>query len=415
MLLAHGPVGYSVALLMRRLFRFEVSGKRLSWLLFAGFVFGLFPDSDLFYYYPFRLEGSHRELITHSPWATLMLAAVAALLLFGLAKKREKYHVLLWATIVGAHLSHLLVDSIGNGIRWLYPDTHLYGLALAHPFFDNHFFFVSFGIEVVFIAFFVGHLFYRSHCMRTVKRAGYVFAALLLISGEVGVFFVDQHSFRSKGETYYADVDRDETLNVADLDMDGDGILNVNDADANGNGISNTDDALTTLERMRGVWYDPLDGSLLNLFSRLGFFIHSDVVYRAYDQAGIFFITELQQLKRDQPETAFVGDVTNAVDVRRATNLHIYLKTRQLLLPASDTSQLGDLAFIGFQEERLVKMVGVVSQIEPVVRITMVVPTEEVMEYTIPKIEESLGPVTEWGRLSLGYIDSVSQTTPAAQ
>lgn len=407
MLFAHGPVGCSVALLVKRFFRAPLTRKRVNWLLLVGFLFGISPDFDLFYYYPFKIEGSHREFFTHSPYATLVVAAVLACVLFVVLRKREKYHILLWGTAVAAHFSHLLADSIGNGIRWLYPDTHLYGLALAFPFFDEHFFLVSFGLEVVFIAFFVFHLFFRSQRTRISKIIGYVFASVLLIGGLAGVLFVDQHAFRAKGDTYYSDVDADNVMNVADLDMDGDGILNLQDADANGNGIPNETEVLTTLKELSGVWYDPLNGSLLNLFMRLGFLLHSDVVYRAYDRSGIFFISEIHEFTRQHPDVVFQGNVFKPIDVRRAPNLFLFFKEKDLLLPVTEKPQLGDLAFTNNGD-----MVGVVSRLTPEVRVTMVVPTEEVMEYTLPRLEASIGSVTHWGRVSLGYT-TLPESTPA--
>ena len=409
MFFAHGPVGYTVAVIVKRFFKgLNLSRNRLLWLLGGSFLAGISPDFDLFYYYLADVEGSHREFVTHAPVASVGVTILLALILFVFLKKREIYHKLLWLSLTLAHFSHILADSLGNGVRWMYPDSLLYGLALAHPFFDKNFFVINFGLEFVIIAFFLFHVGRYVVRSQTWRRLLYVAAVLAFVCGEALVIGIHLNSFQTSGMVYHGDIDGDHVSNVRDTDVDGDGIPNVMDADANGNGLTNEEDALAALDDMTGVWHDPLNGSFLNMFTRLGFFLHSDVVHRAYDRAGIFFLTEIGEDSKIREDHDYVGNLADAKDVRIAANLFEFFKSRDLLVESTESSEPGDLAFIDNG-----RMVGVVSEHAPdsgfgdhgpgEPSITMVVPTEEVMPYTQEKIESSIGEITHWGRLSLGY------------
>ena len=161
-------------------------------------------------------------------------------------------------------------------------------------------------------------------------------ATVVLVGGWSSVWITHKHAYEHNGPLYLDDADQDGTPNYTDPDMDGDGITNLQDNDANGNGIPNTEDIYLALESMRGVWFDPLNGSLLNMFTRLGFFLHSDVPFKAYDAAGIFLIEEIRNEAANNPDFRPTGDVSDAVDVRYAQNLYELALERQWMLPSPE-------------------------------------------------------------------------------
>lgn len=426
MILAHGPLGYLLAALV--LWRASaahivqhLTGRQKRLILWMGFFGGIFPDLDLLYYYPFDHDGgSHREYVSHAPIATIVASATLALIIWLVYKRRahtkskphRAFYKLVWLAFTLGHASHILTDSLGNGVRWLYPSERLYGLAFLHPFFDKNWFLINFSVEMLCIG---GWLLYIA-----IKRTRFTwskisFAALAiatLLGGELLVGIIHQNAYKHHGPLYWDDTDNDGIVNHRDPDMDGDTLINTEDHDANGNGISNTDDIVAALEEMRGVWFDPLNGSFLNLFTRLGFFLHSDVVFKAYDAAGVFLIQEIRMEAARYPDLEWQGDLADPVDVRYAQNLFTLSRSRNWFIdpaaPQDDIIQpygaihIGDLAFI--EDGR---NVGVVSDLvhiadtEPHTQtpiVTLLVPTEEVMEYTIEDIESTIGPITQWAR-----------------
>ena len=94
-------------------------------LLTIGTLFGDSPDIDLIFYYfnqksihPDNDEIGHRHNITHTPifWLCISLAIVAIGWSFG-----SLFTEFIGWMVLSGSWTHLLLDSIEVGIRWLWP------------------------------------------------------------------------------------------------------------------------------------------------------------------------------------------------------------------------------------------------------------------------------------------------------
>lgn len=115
----HASAGYLVADLIISLLHIPPSDPAAPALVWAGFVFGAIPDLDMFAAF-FKTRSmviendkqSHRLYITHTP----VFWICAALVVFVLTRD-----VPLTLIVACAPLSHLVLDSIEDEIRWLWP------------------------------------------------------------------------------------------------------------------------------------------------------------------------------------------------------------------------------------------------------------------------------------------------------
>ena len=95
MIIAHGPLGYLVSYLLRKRWTFP------KWYYWFGVLGGLFPDSDLFYFYLVDSTRSHHQFITHSLLPYLIVWLIGWLI------KPIRWSVTLFAL---GSISHVLAD-----------------------------------------------------------------------------------------------------------------------------------------------------------------------------------------------------------------------------------------------------------------------------------------------------------------
>lgn len=105
----------------------SLSPTQTAILIVIGTIFGDSPDIDLLFYYfnqkssrPDMDENGHRHYVTHTPafWLALSLAIAAA----GYIAGSIFVQFIGWMVLAGSW-THLLLDSIEFGVRWLWPLT----------------------------------------------------------------------------------------------------------------------------------------------------------------------------------------------------------------------------------------------------------------------------------------------------
>lgn len=115
----HASAGYIVALGVVSFFHLPPNDPSTHVFLWLGFLFGALPDLDMFFAF-FKTRSwviqndkqSHRAYVTHTPIFWLCVASLAG----GLTHSFVIFFITLCAP-----LSHLLLDSIQDEIRWLWP------------------------------------------------------------------------------------------------------------------------------------------------------------------------------------------------------------------------------------------------------------------------------------------------------
>jgi membrane-bound metal-dependent hydrolase YbcI (DUF457 family) len=118
----HIAGGYLLTKGVLQKFFAKLNDQEIERLSYWGAFFGFLPDIDTFYSF-YRSGGltvdhavtNHRMYFTHTPFFWV----IPALLIITLAKKpyQKAFGVALW---IGTW-SHLLLDSIEYGLRWLWP------------------------------------------------------------------------------------------------------------------------------------------------------------------------------------------------------------------------------------------------------------------------------------------------------
>lgn len=123
----HLAGGYLAALTVLTIGDPSLTATQVSALLAIGTISGDGPDIDLFLYYfnqrskhPSTNPNGHRHYITHTPafWLGLSLSIVGC----GLLADSTFVQYIGWVILAGSW-SHLLLDSIEFGVRWLWPFT----------------------------------------------------------------------------------------------------------------------------------------------------------------------------------------------------------------------------------------------------------------------------------------------------
>lgn len=114
------------------------SSSQATALLIIGTLAGELPDIDLLHFYfanrsEFSTENNHRHYITHAPIFWLIISLVVALI--GLVFQSAFIEYLGWI-ILGGSWSHLILDSIEDGIMWLWPLSHKKFALRTMPDFD---------------------------------------------------------------------------------------------------------------------------------------------------------------------------------------------------------------------------------------------------------------------------------------
>ena len=101
-----------------------VSPEQMQNLVFIGIFFGIAPDLDFFYGFTSQNvwtipndKFDYKKSLSHAPLLWLLLAA----LIYFLARDSylKEVGLLIWA----GSWTHFLLDSIDNGVMWLYPFT----------------------------------------------------------------------------------------------------------------------------------------------------------------------------------------------------------------------------------------------------------------------------------------------------
>ena len=95
-------------------------------LVITGTLAGELPDIDLIFFYfnqrsaSTKKVGEHRDYITHAPlfWLVISLIIVG----IGWAAGSAFVRSIGWMILAGT-LSHFILDSIEDGVRWLWPFT----------------------------------------------------------------------------------------------------------------------------------------------------------------------------------------------------------------------------------------------------------------------------------------------------
>lgn len=142
----HIAGGYLTSKLLQKALPYTFTTREKKILSFCGAFFGFMPDLDFFYAFAKAKSWiistemiDHRTFLTHTPLPWMILG----LLVFTLAKKpfAKAIGLLLWL----GTWSHLILDSIEHGVRWLWPfSKHLYAIAGVVERIDTRSAFVSF-------------------------------------------------------------------------------------------------------------------------------------------------------------------------------------------------------------------------------------------------------------------------------
>lgn len=113
MLIAHAPAVYVVL----RLFN-KYKKQNISYLKY-GFIFSLWPDLDLLYFYLFDNRNTlHHFYFPHIPLFLLLSCCfIPVLKRFNITKRNlHLYYLFLINWFI-----HLILDTVSGGVSWLYP------------------------------------------------------------------------------------------------------------------------------------------------------------------------------------------------------------------------------------------------------------------------------------------------------
>jgi len=119
--------------------------------------------------------------------------------------------------------------------------------------------------------------------------------------------------------------------------------------------------------RLRGTFYDPLQGRFDDIGGRLGFIVCADVPVIAYGNAGYSIKRVLLEDFRRHPELYDTRDGNapgNPYFHRRARNMYAYCKGNGRLLPSSATPKVGDVAFYRKRHQSFVSHIALVSAVD---------------------------------------------------
>ena len=130
----HIAAGFLTAEVLLKFAHPQLSPIQQNQLLFWGMLFGFAPDLDYFYVFfrehAFTVKDSgknnHRRFITHAP--VLWLIAGSAIYFLSADVYYKILGLLLWL----ASWSHFVLDSIEDGVMWLWPISSKQ-YAFRHP------------------------------------------------------------------------------------------------------------------------------------------------------------------------------------------------------------------------------------------------------------------------------------------
>lgn len=356
MIFAHGPLGFIIAWVTHNIWKNWVKKGQEGIVLAAGFILGMLPDLDMVYFYFVNATESHREFPSHSwlVWTVVwgVFLGVSFLARWGMGKAMGLVGYL-------ATLSHLLADSLGGGVAWLWPfSDHLYGLASFFAsgneisFFGQYFRQINFAVEALLVVVFILILSWAYLKNRAVK----IFLTVILGGG--WIFFLGlliwsgRHLYSSGFSDYLVDIDQDGEVNNKDLDMDGDGVMNIDDPDADGDEIVNQEELVQALNQMEGTWYDPTEGGYGEFLSRLGFVINTDPLVQSYKRVGIHLIREMRDDFEAGNTEGYIGHSEDSEFKDLAENYYNYF-AHQGYLVEDQPLIFGDVVFYGDNHDHL--------------------------------------------------------------
>ena len=120
----HIAGGYLVTRELLKVVPYHFNHEQTNWLYFWGMFFAFSPDLDFFYTFfkqkkftGITKDNNHRDLLSHVP--ILWFIGSAILFLLSRSDFMHMVAILLWA----CSWSHFLLDSIQDGVMWLWPLT----------------------------------------------------------------------------------------------------------------------------------------------------------------------------------------------------------------------------------------------------------------------------------------------------
>ena len=119
--------------------------------------------------------------------------------------------------------------------------------------------------------------------------------------------------------------------------------------------------------RLRGTFYDPLQGRYEDIGGRLGWIVCSDVPVIAYANAGYSLAKVLRKDFEQHPEYYDTRDGNtphNPYFHRRARNIYAYCDGNGRLLPSAATPRVGDVAFYKKRSHAFVSHIALVSAVD---------------------------------------------------
>lgn len=340
MLIAHGPLGYLLARGFKRYWTETVSTPRQTrWLYIAAFIGGIFPDTDLFYFYFLDASVSHRQLITHSFILYFVLLALGYLV-----SRRSAWRFVGWGIMLFALgcLSHILADMYAGMAAGLAPlSQEVFGLQswwrIADSWFGRNNFLINYLTEYALIV---------TAILITVRRKrpwliGIGVTSLVFVATLV---YISQHVFRPDGNYYYSDPDQDDIVTMQDRDSDGDGLVNMIDEDLDNDGEDNSLDFYKEIFATEGALYDYTNGGVVEIPLRIGLVTPAILIERLYSNSGIFFATEMAHDYAVRPQ----GYVLTPKDDHFAdlpANWQVWLQHTHHLLPPNTWLHEFDILF----------------------------------------------------------------------
>lgn len=338
MLFAHGPAGFLTAYFTRKIWKADKLPKRTQyWMYAAGFIGGLFPDIDLFYYYLGSARISHRQLFTHS-LVTYVLIFLIIYLIGSIYKKQSIKS--LGIVFFFANLSHLLLDMVCGTTALFAPISDaLVGLPrlgfLQETFYAHNGLLTNFIIESSIIAVFFIVLIpvivkqdKIARILRCLAVAGWMAVVGLLIFMNSRVLTVDTTVF-------YAD---------DHFDRDGDGIVNIEDGDLDGDGIPNAAEIMEIADEAQWGWYDITEGGLLEIPYRLGFHNDISLIITVYQNIGLNLDDEMTVDYYVYPG-AYSTTPEDPRFERNKDNLKAWLDNKGRLYASGEEIRTGDVIF----------------------------------------------------------------------
>lgn len=396
MIFAHAPASFIVTFFTKKIWQKNLTKRQTFWIFIIGAISGAIADIDTFYYYLVAATSTHRQMITHTFF--LYLVIFLTLFLIGYFKKNQfiKSGALVF---ILATFSHLLLDSLGSGVAWLYPfNKLLYGLLnisfLNQGFYGQNLFFINFTFEFLIILVFLS-IFFCFKFKEKIKRIifftfSFIFFSFLVIL----LFILGRHLFSKNANNYYGDLDNDGIMNMEDQDMDGDNILNISDIDADNNGYDNLDDVIKTAEKMEEIFYDRTEKGYWEFLPRLGFLSSIDTVLKPYDYAGIFLGKEMK-VNFQENKNGYMGSFDNYEFSDSIQNLYAFCKNKEFLLGEAEKPKKGDTIF--YQKDGKISHISLFIEEPDLVIDAGLGP--KVMKIKISKVEDKFGKVINIGRV----------------